>query len=82
MCCLTLVVISHRLVCVATVAQVLGRLLRIHFDGWEDSYDQWVDCQSPDIYPSGWSEMVGFPLEGPKKDDGNKTIGLSFTVQM
>ena len=49
---------------------MLGRLLRIHFDGWEDAYDQWVDCQSPDIYPCGWSEMVGFPLEGPKRDEG------------
>ena len=54
---------------------MLGRLLRIHFDGWEDAYDQWVDCQSPDIYPCGWSEMVGFPLEGPKRDEG-KSLGF------
>ena len=55
-----------RLICVGTVTKVVGRLLRVHFDGWESSYDQWIDCQSPDIYPVGWCEMVGYPLEGPK----------------
>lgn len=55
-----------RLICVGTVTKVVGRLLRVHFDGWESSYDQWIDCESPDIYPVGWCEMVGYPLEGPK----------------
>ena len=55
-----------RLICVGTVSKVVGRLLRIHFDGWESSYDQWVDCESPDVYSCGWCEMVGFHLEGPK----------------
>ncbi|XP_052794901.1 MBT domain-containing protein 1-like isoform X2 [Mya arenaria] len=55
-----------RLICVATVAKVVGRLLRIHFDGWESEYDQWVDCESPDLYPIGWCEMIGYPVEGPR----------------
>lgn len=55
-----------RLVCVATVARVVGRLLKIHFDGWEDDYDQWLDCQSPDIYPIGWCYLVDHKLEGPR----------------
>lgn len=54
-----------RLVCVATIAKVVGRLLRVHFDGWEDEYDQWLDCESPDIYPVGWCQSVGHKLEGP-----------------
>uniref|UniRef100_A0A287AFK5 Mbt domain containing 1 n=1 Tax=Sus scrofa TaxID=9823 RepID=A0A287AFK5_PIG len=32
-----------RLICVATVTRIIHRLLRIHFDGWEEEYDQWVD---------------------------------------
>lgn len=56
-----------RLVCVATVSKVVGRLLRIHFDGWEDEYDQWLDCDSPDIYPVGWCVTVGHKLEGPRE---------------
>ncbi|CAL1541940.1 unnamed protein product [Lymnaea stagnalis] len=55
-----------RLICVATVTKVVGRLLRIHFDGWENNYDQWIDCQSPDIYPVGWCEVMKHSLEGPR----------------
>ena len=55
-----------RLVCVARVKEVKGRLLKVHFDGWETEFDQWIDCQSPDLYPVGWCNMVGYKLEGPK----------------
>lgn len=55
-----------RLVCVATIAKVVGRLLKVHFDGWEDEYDQWLDCESPDVYPVGWCVLVGHKLEGPR----------------
>uniref|UniRef100_A0A674E7E9 Mbt domain containing 1 n=1 Tax=Salmo trutta TaxID=8032 RepID=A0A674E7E9_SALTR len=54
-----------RLVCVATVTRIVHRLLRIHFDGWEDEYDQWVDCQSPDLYPVGWCQLTGYQLQPP-----------------
>ena len=54
-----------RLVCVATVARIVGRLLKIHFDGWTDEYDQWLDCESADIYPVGWCILVNHKLEGP-----------------
>lgn len=54
-----------RLVCVATVARVVGRLLKIHFDGWTEEYDQWLDCESADIYPVGWCVLVNHKLEGP-----------------
>ena len=72
-----------RLVCVSTVSKVVGRLLKVHFDGWEEDYDQWMDCESVDMYPVGWCELVGHRLEGPrmkippkkkekKKQGGNK----------
>uniref|UniRef100_A0A1A8KDM5 L(3)mbt-like 2 n=2 Tax=Nothobranchius kuhntae TaxID=321403 RepID=A0A1A8KDM5_NOTKU len=54
-----------RLVCVATVKRCVGRLLLIHFDGWDDEFDQWIDHQSPDIYPAGWCELVGYQLQLP-----------------
>lgn len=54
-----------RLVCVATVKRCVGRLLLIHFDGWEDEFDQWVDHQSPDIYPTGWCDLMGYQLQPP-----------------
>ncbi|KAM3591584.1 uncharacterized protein V6R79_004299 [Siganus canaliculatus] len=54
-----------RLVCVASVKRCVGRLLLIHFDGWDDDFDQWVDHQSPDIYPVGWCELMGYQLQSP-----------------
>lgn len=54
-----------KLVCVAEVVRVVGRLLKIHFDGWTEEYDQWLDCESPDIYPVGWCHLVNHKLEGP-----------------
>ncbi|KAF0025171.1 hypothetical protein F2P81_022052 [Scophthalmus maximus] len=54
-----------RLVCAATVKRCVGHLLLIHFDGWEDEFDQWVDHQSPDIYPVGWCELMSYQLQPP-----------------
>jgi len=70
-----------RLVCVSTVSRVVGHLLKVHFDGWDEDYDQWMDSNSVDIYPVGWCELVGHRLEGPrmqiplKKDRKRKTGG-------
>uniref|UniRef100_G1PVQ8 Mbt domain containing 1 n=1 Tax=Myotis lucifugus TaxID=59463 RepID=G1PVQ8_MYOLU len=54
-----------RLICVATVTRIIHLLLRIHFDGWEEEYDQWVDCESPDLYPVGWCQLTGYQLQPP-----------------
>lgn len=43
------------------------KILKVHFDGWGDEYDQWLDCESPDIYPVGWCKVVGHKLEAPFK---------------
>ncbi|XP_030631000.1 lethal(3)malignant brain tumor-like protein 2 [Chanos chanos] len=67
-----------RLVCVATVRRCVGRLLLLHFDGWESEFDQWVDCQSPDIYPVGWCEVTGYQLQppiGPDPAQGQEHLG-------
>uniref|UniRef100_T1IPJ4 FCS-type domain-containing protein n=1 Tax=Strigamia maritima TaxID=126957 RepID=T1IPJ4_STRMM len=66
MCLEAVDLMEPRLICVGTIARVVGRLLRVHFDGWDDSYDQWCDCESPDLYPVGWCEMVGYHLEPPR----------------
>lgn len=54
-----------RSVCVATTAKVIARILKVHFDGWEEEYDQWLNVQSPDMYPVEWCVLVNHKLEGP-----------------
>ncbi|XP_073350681.1 MBT domain-containing protein 1-like [Pagrus major] len=66
-----------RLVCVATVTRIVHRLLRIHFDGWEDEYDQWVDCESPDLYPVGWCQLTGYQLQPPALNAGCRDLQLA-----
>ncbi|KAG9510888.1 MBT domain-containing protein 1 [Fragariocoptes setiger] len=61
-----------RLVCVATITKVVGRLLRIHFNGWEEALDQWCDCESPELFPIGWCKLVGYRLEPPYQLDANQ----------
>uniref|UniRef100_A0A182JD58 Uncharacterized protein n=1 Tax=Anopheles atroparvus TaxID=41427 RepID=A0A182JD58_ANOAO len=41
-------------VCVATVADKLGDRILVHFDGWDERYDYWVNVQSPYIHPIDW----------------------------
>ena len=53
------------LICPATVVETKGPILRIHFDGWDTGYDQYLDMDSLDIFPVGWCESVGHPLQPP-----------------
>lgn len=53
------------LICPATVTDIKGPLLRIHFDGWDESYDQLVDMDSLDIFPVSFCASVSHPLQPP-----------------
>ena len=53
------------LICPATVTDLKGPLLRIHFDGWDESYDQLVDKDSLDIFPVSYCTSVDHPLQPP-----------------
>ncbi|XP_028628325.1 MBT domain-containing protein 1 isoform X2 [Grammomys surdaster] len=66
-----------RLICVATVTRIIHRLLRIHFDGWEEEYDQWVDCESPDLYPVGWCQLTGYQLQPPASQSSRESQSAS-----
>uniref|UniRef100_A0A8C2ITB5 L3MBTL histone methyl-lysine binding protein 3 n=1 Tax=Cyprinus carpio TaxID=7962 RepID=A0A8C2ITB5_CYPCA len=56
------------LIRVATVVDTDEHRLRIHFDGWTDEYDYWMDADSPDIHPAGWCAKTGHPLQPPIKN--------------
>ena len=51
--------------CVATVIDVLGDRVLVHFDGWDNIYDYWSDPSSPFLHPVGWCQENGKPLSPP-----------------
>uniref|UniRef100_A0A8C8ES26 SAM domain-containing protein n=1 Tax=Oncorhynchus tshawytscha TaxID=74940 RepID=A0A8C8ES26_ONCTS len=51
---------------VLTVAEICGYRLRLHFDGYSDCHDFWVNANCPDIHPAGWCEGTGHKLYTPK----------------
>ncbi|XP_058249623.1 lethal(3)malignant brain tumor-like protein 3 isoform X2 [Hemibagrus wyckioides] len=50
---------------VATVVDRDEHRVKIHFDGWTDEYDYWLDADSPDIHPAGWCTKTGHALQLP-----------------
>ena len=48
---------------VATITNGMGRMLQLFFDGQQKF--QFVDFESPDIYPIGWCKRTGHPLHSP-----------------
>ncbi|XP_016842444.1 lethal(3)malignant brain tumor-like protein 4 isoform X5 [Nasonia vitripennis] len=52
--------------CVLTIAEIIGYRLRLHFDGYAENFDFWVNADSMDIFPVGWAEKNGHKLQPPK----------------
>ena len=52
--------------CVVTVAEVKGARLRLHFDGWSESYDFWANANSEFIFPVNWCSKNGQTLHPPR----------------
>ncbi|XP_055508668.1 LOW QUALITY PROTEIN: lethal(3)malignant brain tumor-like protein 1 [Leucoraja erinacea] len=51
---------------VLTVFEVCGYRVRLHFDGYSEGHDFWVNADSPDIHPAGWCEKTGHRLYLPR----------------
>ncbi|XP_012227520.1 lethal(3)malignant brain tumor-like protein 3 isoform X2 [Linepithema humile] len=52
--------------CVLTIVEVVGYRMRLHFDGYPENYDFWVNADSMNIFPAGWAEKNGKKLDPPK----------------
>uniref|UniRef100_A0A8C5SGX4 Lethal(3)malignant brain tumor-like protein 1 n=1 Tax=Laticauda laticaudata TaxID=8630 RepID=A0A8C5SGX4_LATLA len=51
---------------ILTVAEVCGYRMRLHFDGYSECHDFWLNADSPNIHPAGWFEKTGHKLQPPK----------------
>lgn len=61
---------------VATITNIMGRMLQLFFDG--QSKFQFVDFESPDIYPIGWCKRTGHTLHSPFGP--SKCLFVAFAV--
>ncbi|XP_026057479.1 lethal(3)malignant brain tumor-like protein 4 isoform X2 [Carassius auratus] len=53
------------LIRVATITDTEDHRVKVHFDGWHEKFDFWVDSDHPDLHPVGWCSRTGHPLEPP-----------------
>ena len=56
---------DENLTCVASVADMYGDKLLVHFDGWEDNYDYWCSYNSSLIHHVGWCQENLKTLSAP-----------------
>ncbi|XP_055625612.1 lethal(3)malignant brain tumor-like protein 3 isoform X2 [Toxorhynchites rutilus septentrionalis] len=52
-------------VCVASVTDKIDNRILVHFDGWDERYDYWVDIHSPYIHHINWHHDNGYGITPP-----------------
>uniref|UniRef100_A0A1I8PXX6 SAM domain-containing protein n=1 Tax=Stomoxys calcitrans TaxID=35570 RepID=A0A1I8PXX6_STOCA len=60
------------LFCVCTVVDINGYRLKLSFDGYDSSYDFWINADSMDIFPPGWCAKTNRILQPPKGINASK----------
>lgn len=67
------------LFCVCTVVEKKGFRIKLHFDGYHNSYDFWVNADSKDIFPAGWCNKTARELSSPhKRLTNNRSSGFDW----
>lgn len=69
------------LFCVLTVSAVRGYRIKLHFDGYPDCHDFWVNANSSDIFHAGWCERTNHKLCAPK-GYGEKNFNWGHYLRM
>lgn len=59
--------LNQKLFCICTVEEKLGYRIKLHFDGYSPIYDFWVNADSLNIFPVGYCQSTGRPLQLPPK---------------
>jgi hypothetical protein len=49
--------------------KIQGYRIRLHFDGYSDSHDFWLNADSENLFHCGWCEKNGQKLRPPKHYD-------------
>uniref|UniRef100_A0A673LU64 L3MBTL histone methyl-lysine binding protein 4 n=1 Tax=Sinocyclocheilus rhinocerous TaxID=307959 RepID=A0A673LU64_9TELE len=65
------------LIRVATVTDTEDHRVKVHFDGWHEKFDFWVDSDLPDLHPMGWCSRTGHSLEPPPLSESLLTLTIT-----
>lgn len=64
--------LNSSLFCVVTITEKCGYRIKLHFDGYLDVHDFWVNADSVDIFPAGFCNKTGRKLEHPNRRAANR----------
>eukprot|EP00794_Sanderia_malayensis_P011085 gene11085-12253_t len=53
-------------ICAVSVVETQGARLRLHFDGWSESYDFWTNSDSHFLFPVNWCKNNKQKLQPPR----------------
>jgi len=63
---------NQHLICVCSVEEKLGCRMKIHFDGYPSTYDFWTNCDSYNIFYTGFCQSTGRKLNVPPRFNNKK----------
>ena len=71
---------NPHLICCATVGALNNDMIHVTFDGWKGAFDYWTRYDCRDIFPAGWCQSSGHPLQPPglKTYPGKAKVNLSL----
>ena len=71
---------NPHLICCATVGALNNDQIYVTFDGWKGAFDYWTRFDCRDIFPAGWCQSSGHPLQPPglKTYPGKAKVNLSL----
>ena len=71
---------NPHLICCATVGDINKDMIYVTFDGWKGAFDYWARYDCRDIFPAGWCQSSGHPLQPPgqKTYPGKAKVNLSL----
>lgn len=71
---------NQQLIRVATIASRDSHTVKIHFDGWSDKYDYWIDDDCPNLHPINWCQQTNHPLQPPPNNETKSQAPQSCTI--
>ena len=65
---------KNKQICCATIIEVKGEKIKIHYDGWSSRFDVWMKIGSKKVHCPGWCEEMEIPLCPPQGNVDHKLV--------